>query len=67
MLLIAASIFEEPKPYNNNEDLKEIGLALAFLGIILFTLGLFLTASKSKKQKALEMEVSNMKYARDNK
>lgn len=67
MFLIAASIFEEPKPYNNNEDLKEIGLALAFLGIILFTLGLFLTASKTKKQRAMEMELSNMKYARDNK
>ena len=67
MFLIAASIFEEPRPYNNNQVLKEIGLTLAFLGIILFTLGLFLTASKSKKQRAMEMELLNMKYARDNK
>ena len=65
MFLIAASIFEEPTPYHNNEDLKEIGLAIAFLGIILFTLGLFLAASKSKKQRA--MEISNLRYARDNK
>lgn len=67
MILITASTFDEATPYNDSQKLKEMGLALAILGVILFTLGLFLTTSKTNKQRAMDMELSNLRYARDNK
>ena len=66
VLLIAASEFEKANRYNKNDELKAMGIGLLVLGVVLFTVGLFLTASKSKKQKTMEMELSNLKYAKEN-
>lgn len=66
VLLIAASEFDKSNLYNDNDQLKAIGIGLLVLGVILFTFGLFMTASKSKKQIAIEMELSNLKYLKAN-
>lgn len=66
ILLLAASEFEESNIYNKTEELRGIGIGLLVVSVILFTIGLFMTASKSSKQRAIEMELSNLKYAKEN-
>ena len=48
------------------EMMLVIGVMLLIFGVILLTIGLFLTAAKSSKQKAMEIELSNLKYLREN-
>ena len=49
VLLIAISEFEKSNQYNDSDQLLGLGIFLLVLGVVLFTVGLFLTASKSKK------------------
>ncbi|WP_283635869.1 hypothetical protein [Aquaticitalea lipolytica] len=74
IFLLSAYAFEKSTRNNYNylqseddiEMMLVIGVMLLIFGVILLTIGLFLTAAKSSKQKAMEIELSNLKYLREN-
>jgi uncharacterized membrane protein len=66
VLLLAASEFEKANSYNGIDELRAIGIGVLVLSVVLFTVGLFMTSSKSKKQREMEIELSNLKFAKEN-
>lgn len=74
MLLFSAYAFEKSTRNNydylqSEDDIEKMlvmAIMLLIFGVVFFTIGLFLTAAKSSKQKAMEIELSNLKYLREN-
>ncbi|WP_420571942.1 hypothetical protein [Kordia sp.] len=61
VLLLAVSEFDNMKAFQKNE-LKTAGFLVLLISIALFIVGLFLIASKSRKYRKMEMELSNLKF-----